>query len=102
MLPAGHQELVVADVPDDQVALRLVRPVLAVKLPVASLPHAHTGAVITRELVRLTHTGETCMVRWLFVILFLVHCTCNEMVLLVHCDRSTLSTECFIEASRLT
>ena len=56
MLPAGHQELVVANVPHDQVALHLVRPVLAVKLSVASLFHAHTRARVTCELVRLTHT----------------------------------------------
>ena len=64
MLPDGHQELVVADVPDDQVALQLVRPVLAVKFKVASLRHAHTGARVTCELVRLTHTGETCVVHY--------------------------------------
>ena len=68
MLPAGHQELVVANVPHDQVALHLVRPVLAVQLPVASLLHAHTGAGVTRELVRLAYTGETCVDSSLFYI----------------------------------
>lgn len=57
MLPAGHQELVVADVQDDQVTLQLVRPVLAVKLHVAPLSHADAGARVTRELVRVTNTG---------------------------------------------